>query len=44
MSRKLGIEPYFHETATVSDSTFGRYTEVSERCRISEATFGDYSY
>ncbi|MBY5759393.1 acetyltransferase [Rhizobium leguminosarum] len=44
MSRKLGIEPYFHETASVSDSTFGRFTEVSERCRISEATFGDYSY
>ncbi|MGO7036551.1 acetyltransferase, partial [Rhizobium ruizarguesonis] len=44
MSRKLGIEPYFHETASVSDSTFGRYTEVSERCRISEAAFGDYSY
>ena len=44
MSRKLGIEPYFHETASVSDSTFGRYTEVSERCRISEASFGDYSY
>ncbi|MBX5155627.1 MULTISPECIES: DapH/DapD/GlmU-related protein [unclassified Rhizobium] len=44
MSRKLGIEPYVHETASVSDSTFGRYTEVSERCRISEATFGDYSY
>ncbi|WHO77811.1 DapH/DapD/GlmU-related protein [Rhizobium leguminosarum] len=44
MSRKLDIEPHFHETASVSDSTFGRYTEVSERCRISEATFGDYSY
>ncbi len=29
MSRKLGIEPYFHETASISDSTFGRYTEVS---------------
>ncbi|MBB2751479.1 UNVERIFIED_ORG: hypothetical protein GGI57_002161 [Rhizobium aethiopicum] len=44
MSRKLGIEPYVHETASVSDSSFGRFTEVSERCRISEATFGDYSY
>jgi phosphonate metabolism protein (transferase hexapeptide repeat family) len=44
MSRRLGIEPYVHETASVSDSSFGRYTEVSERCRISEATFGDYSY
>ncbi|PDT16968.1 acetyltransferase [Rhizobium sp. J15] len=44
MSRKLDIEPYIHATAEVSDSTFGRYTEVSERCRISEASFGDYSY
>ncbi|EJT03205.1 DapH/DapD/GlmU-related protein [Rhizobium sp. CCGE 510] len=44
MSRKLGTDPYVHETASVSDSTFGRYTEVSERCRISEASFGDYSY
>ncbi|MFB2601896.1 DapH/DapD/GlmU-related protein, partial [Rhizobium phaseoli] len=44
MSRRLGIEPYVHETASVSESSFGRYTEVSERCRISEATFGDYSY
>ncbi len=33
-----------HETATVQDFTLGRYTEVSERCRISEATLGDYSY
>ncbi|KKZ88028.1 acetyltransferase [Rhizobium phaseoli] len=44
MSRRLGIEPYVHETASVSESSFGRYTEVSERCRISQATFGDYSY
>ncbi|MEB3043269.1 DapH/DapD/GlmU-related protein [Rhizobium mulingense] len=44
MSRKLDIEPYIHEAASVRDSTFGRYTEASERCRISEATFGDYSY
>ncbi|ANL32328.1 DapH/DapD/GlmU-related protein [Rhizobium phaseoli] len=44
MSRRLGIEPYVHETASVSESSFGRYTEVSERCRVSEATFGDYSY
>lgn len=43
MSRLSEI-PLVHETATVQDSTLGRYTEVSERCRISEATFGDYSY
>ncbi|MBX4866189.1 acetyltransferase [Rhizobium bangladeshense] len=44
MNRKLGLEPYIDETASVSDSTIGRYTEISERCRISEVTFGDYSY
>ncbi|MBX4933006.1 acetyltransferase [Rhizobium bangladeshense] len=44
MNRKLGLEPYIDETASVSDSTLGRYTEISERCRISEVTFGDYSY
>jgi phosphonate metabolism protein (transferase hexapeptide repeat family) len=43
MSR-LSETPFVHETATVEDSTLGRYTEVSERCRISEATLGDYSY
>ena len=44
MSRKLGLEPRIHETATVSNSTLGRYTEVAERCRIDEVSFGDYSY
>ncbi|MHC1548624.1 DapH/DapD/GlmU-related protein [Phyllobacterium sp. K27] len=43
MSRLSEI-PFVHETATVHDSSLGRYTEVSERCRISEATLGDYSY
>ena len=44
MSRKLGLEPYIHESARVSNSTLGRYTEVSERCRLDEAVMGDYSY
>ena len=44
MTRQLGETPYIHETASVSDTTLGRYTEVSERCRISEVEFGDYSY
>ncbi|MBT9371654.1 DapH/DapD/GlmU-related protein [Rhizobium sp. CSW-27] len=44
MSRKLGIEPFIHETASVVDCTLGRYTEVSERCRLNEAEMGDYSY
>lgn len=44
MSRKLGLEPYIHESARVSNSTLGRYTEVSERCRLEEVVMGDYSY
>lgn len=44
MSRKLGLEPYVHESARVSNSTLGRYTEVSERCRLDEVVLGDYSY
>jgi phosphonate metabolism protein (transferase hexapeptide repeat family) len=41
---QLGEKPYFHETASVTNATFGRFTEVSERCRIDEVEFGDYSY
>ncbi|MDI7862894.1 acetyltransferase [Rhizobiaceae bacterium n13] len=44
MNAKVGIEPVIHSTASVSKSTIGRYTEVSERCRIDEVAFGDYSY
>ncbi|WP_454748510.1 DapH/DapD/GlmU-related protein [Ciceribacter selenitireducens] len=44
MTRKLGLEPYIHESARVSNSTLGRYTEVSERCRLEEVVMGDYSY
>ncbi|MCL6706025.1 hypothetical protein M8R20_03330 [Pseudomonas sp. R2.Fl] len=44
MSRKLGLEPSVHATASVVNSTLGRYTEVSERCRLDEVSFGDYSY
>ncbi|MBW8299499.1 MAG: acetyltransferase [Hydrogenophaga sp.] len=44
MTRKLGLEPYIHESARVTNSTLGRYTEVSERCRLEEVVMGDYSY
>ncbi|MEK1868151.1 MAG: acetyltransferase, partial [Ensifer adhaerens] len=27
MSQKLGLEPFIHPTASVNNSTFGRYTE-----------------
>jgi len=44
MSRKLSEQPYVHPSAEVTQSTLGRWTEVSERTRISESTLGDYSY
>ena len=28
----------------MQDTTLGRYTEISERCRVSESALGDYSY
>ncbi|MBP2550882.1 phosphonate metabolism protein (transferase hexapeptide repeat family) [Neorhizobium galegae] len=44
MSKKLGLQPLIHDGATISDTTLGRYTEVGERCRLSEVEMGDYSY
>lgn len=44
MTAKLSEQPAIHETASVRNSTLGRYTEVAERTRISESTLGDYSY
>jgi len=41
---KLSETPSVHPTAEVEASTLGRYTEIAERCRISEAEIGDYSY
>lgn len=44
MTRKLGLEPYIHASASVNNSQLGIYTEVSERCRLDEVEMGDYSY
>lgn len=41
---RLSIEPLIHETARITKATLGRYTEVSERCRLDEVTLRDYSY
>ncbi|SIR29026.1 hypothetical protein SAMN05880582_109104 [Rhizobium sp. RU20A] len=41
---KLSEQPLIHPSASVEQSVLGRYTEVAERCRISEAEMGDYSY
>jgi phosphonate metabolism protein (transferase hexapeptide repeat family) len=44
MSRILSEAPLIHETAQVETSTLGRYTKVTEACRIRECEIGDYSY
>ncbi|MDL2406730.1 DapH/DapD/GlmU-related protein [Rhizobium calliandrae] len=44
MNRQLGETPFISPTATVKNSTLGRYTEVADRCRIDETEIGDYSY
>ena len=42
--KKLSEAPLVHETAEVESSTLGRWTEIAERCRVSESVIGDYSY
>ncbi|WP_425500637.1 hypothetical protein [Phyllobacterium pellucidum] len=38
---ELSETPLIHPTASVEACAFGRYTEVAERCRLSESSFGD---
>ncbi|WP_029004150.1 chloramphenicol acetyltransferase [Azorhizobium doebereinerae] len=42
--KTLGLSPAIDPTATVKDSTFGRYTEVGARVKLLEVDMGDYSY
>jgi phosphonate metabolism protein (transferase hexapeptide repeat family) len=42
--KQLGETPFIHPTATVRDSTFGRYCEVGARSKVAESSFGDYAY
>ncbi len=41
---KLSETPVVHETAEVSGSTLGRYTEIGDRTRFIDSSLGDYSY
>ena len=38
---KLSETPLIHPTAVVSDTVLGRYTEIDENCRVSEADIAD---
>jgi phosphonate metabolism protein (transferase hexapeptide repeat family) len=40
----LSNQPQIDKTATVTDSSLGRYTEVGARTKLLEVRLGDYSY
>ncbi len=42
--RKLGATPLIDPTAAIRDSSFGAYCEVGARTKVTESSFGDYSY
>ena len=44
VGKDLGLKPSIHRTASVRDSTFGRFCEVGARTKVAESRFGDYSY
>jgi phosphonate metabolism protein (transferase hexapeptide repeat family) len=41
---RLSEKPYLHEGAVVTGSKLGHYVEIGAGARITESTFGDYSY
>jgi phosphonate metabolism protein (transferase hexapeptide repeat family) len=41
---RLSERPLIHPTANVTQTVMGRYTEIAERCTVSESSIGDYSY
>jgi phosphonate metabolism protein (transferase hexapeptide repeat family) len=43
-AKTLGAEAMIHPSALVRDSRFGTYCEVGARTKVSESSFGDYSY
>ena len=44
MQKNLGLEPSIHPTASVRNSTLGRFTEVGAFTQVTETSMGDYSY
>ncbi len=41
---RLSLEPSIAATATVQESSFGRYTQVGDRSRLNDVVLDDYSY
>ena len=44
MARLKADGPFVHEGCTITDSSFGAYTEVGAGSRITHSTFEDYAY
>ncbi|WP_407496202.1 DapH/DapD/GlmU-related protein [Pseudooceanicola sp. MF1-13] len=44
MPRLQPDQPFIHDGCSITDSTFGAYTEVGQGSRIAHSSFGDYSY
>ncbi|MDC0738692.1 chloramphenicol acetyltransferase [Cognatishimia sp. SS12] len=44
MTRLSPDQPFLHADVTLTDTTFGRYTEVGQGSRIAHSDIGDYSY
>ena len=44
MQKTLGLTPSIHPTASVSDCTLGRYTEVGAFTSLTQSAMDDYSY
>ncbi|ODT73173.1 MAG: acetyltransferase [Pelagibacterium sp. SCN 63-23] len=42
--KKLSESPNIHDSARVSQSTLGRYTEIGAHCHVAFSSMGDYSY
>ncbi len=41
---RLSVAPLIHPTAVVVGSQVGRWTEIAERCAVTDSMLGDYSY
>jgi phosphonate metabolism protein (transferase hexapeptide repeat family) len=41
---QLGLQPYIHPDAEISESELGRYVEIGRGTRVLASTVGDYSY
>jgi hypothetical protein len=41
---RLSESPLIHQTAVVVGSEIGRWTEIAERCAVTDSIVGDYSY